>query len=446
MRILMVGAGSVGGFIGAHLAHAGVDVSFLLRPRTYEAVRSRGLTLRSGNTSFTVHPPVATDPSKLATPDVIMLGIKCYDLDQVIWQIGKILKKDTVILTFQNGVDTEERLMATFESHHIVAGIIYIYTKIAEPGVIDHFARGSVTIGELSGNTNTPRITALRDLFAKTPIPCKISRNITKAKWEKMCWNVVFNPLTVLLDDNVAKALDHDDTLALTTDIVKETIIVAEKFGVVLPPETPETVVTTTKAVRNIHTSMFDDWKAGRQTEIEHLNGYLVRHAQTFGVPVPVNETLYRLVKAKMARPSTKKATLHINGQLTTPFTFDRAALARLPTEAQVMDSSTIVAQSQGKGVRLKKILDLLTVDAEADHITFHSSDGKFSASLTLEQARAYGIVIYELDDLPIPIEKGGPFRLTTPGLGDLCANVKHLVRMEITHSPGRDTRPSRVC
>lgn len=305
MRVLMVGAGSVGGFVGAHLAHAGVDVSFLLRPRTCEAIRSRGLTVRSGNTSFTVHPPVATDLSELTTPDVIMLGVKCYDLDEVIQQIRPILTQDTVIVTFQNGIDTEERLMAAFEGDRVVPGVIYIYTRIAEAGVIDHLARGQVTIGELSGDTNTQRITALRDLFSNTPIPCKVSRNIIRVKWEKMCWNVVFNPLTVLLNDSVAKALDHDDTLALITDIVKETILIAEKFGVVLPPETPDTVVTATQAVRDIHTSMFDDWKAGRQTEIEYLNGYLVRHARAFGVPVPVNETLYRLVKARIACTST---------------------------------------------------------------------------------------------------------------------------------------------
>ncbi len=304
MHVLMVGAGSVGGFIGAHLAHANVDVSFLLRPRTCEAIRSRGLTLRSGNTSFTVHPPVATDPSELATPDIIMLGVKCYDLDQVIQQITPILTKNTVIVTFQNGIDTEERLMTAFKGDHVVAGVIYIYTKISEPGVIDHFARGHVTIGELSGNTDTQRITALRDLFTNTPIPCKISSNMTKIKWEKMCWNVVFNPLTVLLNDNVAKALDHEETLSMITDIVKETMLVAERFGVTLPSETVDTVVRNTQAIRDIHTSMFDDWKTGRQTEIEYLNGYLVRHARIFGIPVPVNETLYRLVKAKTTCPS----------------------------------------------------------------------------------------------------------------------------------------------
>jgi 2-dehydropantoate 2-reductase len=120
--------------------------------------------------------------------------------------------------------------------------------------------------------------------------------------------------------------------------------------------------------------------------------------------------------------------------------------LARIPTAAQVNDRSTIVAGAKGQGVRLRDILDSLPFEPDADHMTFHSSDGQFSASLTLEQAREYGIVIYEREGLPIPSKHGGPFRLTSPGFGDLCANVKHLTRIEITHGSGRDTRPSIQC
>ncbi len=443
MRVLMVGAGSVGGFVGAHLANSGVDVSFLLRPRTCEAIRSKGLTIRSENKTLTVYPPVATDPGELAAPDIIMLGVKCYDLDDVIEQLRPIVNENTIILTFQNGVDTEERLNIAFGGDRVVAGVIYIYTRIAEPGIIDHFARGQVTIGERSGETDTPRITSLRDLFTGTPIPCKVTRNIARVKWEKMCWNVVFNPLTVLLNDSVAKALDHEDTLTLISDIVKETMLVAERFGVALPPDTAETVVRNTQAIRDIHTSMFDDWKAGRPTEIEYLNGYLVRHAQSFGISVPVNETLYRLVKARTARAAVEDEILRIEGPLTESITFDHNALAHLPADAQIMDTSTVIAGSQGKGVRLSKILDSLSLGPVADHVTFHASDSDFSASLTLEQARGYGIILYEREGRPIPSEKGGPFRLATPGLGDLCANIKHLARIEITHGPGKDTRPS---
>src|SRR6266699_1575561 len=116
-QILMVVAGSVGGFFGAHLAKANLSVSFLLRPKTLAAVKQNGLTIRSAQGSFTVHPPAASDPRDLPKPD---------------------LTDRTVILTLQNGVDTEDRILARFQRDCVVGGIAYIYTKIAAPGVIDH--------------------------------------------------------------------------------------------------------------------------------------------------------------------------------------------------------------------------------------------------------------------------------------------------------------------
>jgi 2-dehydropantoate 2-reductase len=95
----------------------------------------------------------------------------------------------------------------------------------------------------------------------------------------------------------------------------------------------------------------------------------------------------------------------------------------------------------KGRGIRLKGLLDVPALAIEADHVVFHASDGTYSACLTLDQAREYGILVYELDGAPLPDTRGGPFRLITPGLGDLCANVKSVARIEITKGPGRDTR-----
>ena len=97
----------------------------------------------------------------------------------------------------------------------------------------------------------------------------------------------------------------------------------------------------------------------------------------------------------------------------------------------------------QGKGIRLKALLDVPALGIKADHVTVHSGDGKYSACLTLEQAKSFGVLVYELDGAPLPESKGGPFRLVTPGLGDLCANVKGVARIEVTIGMGRDTRPT---
>src|SRR5574341_1982066 len=114
-QILMVGAGSVGGFFGAHLARNNPNVSFLLRPRTLKAVREHGLTIRSAGGTFTVRPPAASDPRDLPRPDLVILSVKIYDLDEVLRRVEPVMTEQTVLLTLQNGVDVEDRIIARFQ-------------------------------------------------------------------------------------------------------------------------------------------------------------------------------------------------------------------------------------------------------------------------------------------------------------------------------------------
>jgi 2-dehydropantoate 2-reductase len=126
------------------------------------------------------------------------------------------------------------------------------------------------------------------------------------------------------------------------------------------------------------------------------------------------------------------------------PVTLDREALGKLPAEHQLSDLGAIMPNMKGKAVRVQGILEVPALAIGADHVTFHSQDGQFAASLTVKQAVDHGVLIYEVDGQPLPESKGGPFRLVAPGLGDLCANVKGVARIELTKGPGRDTRPSR--
>lgn len=438
-KILMIGAGSVGGFFGARLARQNPDVSFLLRPKTLAAVNRNGLTIRSADGTFTVRPQAASDTRDLPRPDLIVLGVKAYDLDEVLDQIEPVLTDKTVILTLQNGIDTEDRLLARFQRDCVVGGVAYIYSKIAEPGVIDHYKKGAVAIGELMGHEST-RLLAIRDLFASVGIPCHLSKDIRRAKWEKMCWNCVFNPITVLIDDHVAKALDHPEMTGVIRQIVGEVAAVSAALKVPLPPDMPERVVKATQEIRDIHTSMYDDWKAGRRTEIDYLNGFIVRMGRELGIPTPVNEALTAMIKTVTEKEQTGPGRIRIEGAVVQPVSFDRAALASLASEHQ-LDIATVMPGMKGRGIRLKGLLNIPALAIDADHVAFHAADGKYSACLTLQQAKEYGVLVYELDGAPLPDAKGGPFRLVTPGLGDLCANVKGVGRIEITKGPGRDTR-----
>ncbi|PJA81113.1 MAG: hypothetical protein CO149_00365 [Nitrospirae bacterium CG_4_9_14_3_um_filter_51_5] len=448
-EILFVGAGSVGGYFGAHLARKNPNVAFLLRSRTREAVAKNGLTVRSAiGESFTVHPPVASDPKELPQPDLIVLGVKAYDLDEAMDQIEPVLKPDTTILTLQNGVTIEDTLMARFGRERVVGGVAFIYSKIAEPGVIDHYKKGMLTIGEPMG-MESPRLQAMVALLKEAGVPCFISCDIRRAKWEKMCWNCVFNPLTVALNDRVAKALDCPELQSVITTIVREVSAVAmAAHRVPLDEDMPEKVVKWSQELRDIHTSMYDDWLAGRPTEIDELNGYITAKGKEFGVPTPMNEMLTALIKAMTMPESESSAgdSMQIEGAIMQTLQFTRATLAQLPAAQQVSELPTLMPGMNVRGVKFQALLDVVTLHVGADHVTFASQDGKFSACLTMKQAMDFGILLYELDGATFPSERGGPFRLVTPGLGDLCANVKQIGRIIFSVGLAADSRPPQAC
>jgi 2-dehydropantoate 2-reductase len=187
---------------------------------------------------------------------------------------------------------------------------------------------------------------------------------------------------------------------------------------------------------------MYDDWKAGRPTEIDSLNGYVAKLGRKFGIPTPLNDLLTAVIKTITERERTGPGIVRIDGAVVQPVWLDRAAIASLPVEHQ-LDISTVMPDMKGKGIRLKGLLDIPALSIGADHVTVHSGDGKYSVCLTLQQAREYGVLVYELDGASLPDANGGPFRLVTPGLGDLCANVKGVAKIEVTIGAGVDTRPT---
>ena len=176
---------------------------------------------------MTVHPVVAADPRELPVADLIVLAVKRYDLEGLLNQLCPIVTPRTTLLTLQNGVDTEPRIRERLPDVPLLAGVAYIYSKIVEPGIIEHYKRGTIGIGQWSGAPSSLTIEKVKDVFEQAGIPCQVVRDVRRTKWEKMCWNVVFNPLTVLINDNVSKALSYPELRTVIERIVDETVAVA---------------------------------------------------------------------------------------------------------------------------------------------------------------------------------------------------------------------------
>ena len=301
-KILIVGAGAIGGYFGACLCRAGLDVTFLVRRATYIKISKDGLSVKSHLGDFIVHPPLIQQISEMPYADLIILAVKCYDLQETLEQIAPLVAKGATgttgatVLTLQNGVDSEELALGYFKQDCVVAGVVYITSRLAEPGLIEHFRRGTISLGERSGE-KSERAQNIHALIAQAKIPCHLTQQIMKEKWEKLCWNSTFNPLSVILDQPLSLILQSDDLSDIVRQAIREIISVAAKEGVTLHPDIIEDTISVTHALKDHYTSMYEDYKNGNPTEIEHLNGDIVRRGEKHGIPTPVHKTLYSLIK-----------------------------------------------------------------------------------------------------------------------------------------------------
>ncbi len=295
-KILIVGAGAVGGYFGALLFHAKVDVTFLLRPGTYDPIAEHGLEIRSPDGDFTVHPPLIQDASACASFDLILLAVKCYDLASVLSSLQIPIENGALLMTLQNGITAEDEILQAYPKAALLAGVAIITAKRLSPGVIVHSQNGTILLGELSGE-KSPRAKAVHALLSNAGISCFLKSRIRQAKWEKLCWNASFNPLSVILDHPVSLILDSEHLLDIVRAGIQEIVALAAAEGITLNPKIAEKSIQATEAFRAYYTSMYEDYNNGTQTEIEYLNGEIIRRAEKHGIPTPTHDMLYRLIK-----------------------------------------------------------------------------------------------------------------------------------------------------
>lgn len=295
-KVLVIGAGAVGGYFGALLCRSGIDVTFLVRPKSNQGIAGGGLQIKSVNGDFTVHPPLIQNVSQIDSVDLIILAVKAYDLPSVLKEIAPLVERGATLLTLQNGVDSEERILSYFKRDCLVAGVAYITSRLAAPGLIEHYRRGIISLGELSGE-KSDRAVQIHQLLSGAGITCYLTGQIMKAKWEKLCWNATFNPLSVILDHPISLILDSAPLLEIVRQGISEILAVAKAEGIELKANIIEETITTSNQFREYHTSMYEDFKNGKPTEIEHLNGDLIRRGEKKVIPVPTHRALYGLVK-----------------------------------------------------------------------------------------------------------------------------------------------------
>ena len=318
MKIAIIGAGAIGGYVGARLALAGDDVTFLVRGANLTAIRQSGVKLIMNDGSEHVARNVrgTNDYASVGPVDVVVLAMKAHQLEAVLPDLPKLLGPETVIVTMQNGipfwyfhgghggalagtsvksVDPTGALAQAIPAERIIGCVVYPASELVAPGVIRHIEGDRFPLGELDGRISE-RVTRVSECFTRGGFKAPVLTDIRAEIWLKLWGNLTFNPISSLAHATLADICQYPLTRELAAAMMREAQAVAHKLGIEFRVSLDKRIAGAEKVGRH-KTSMLQDIEAGRAPEIDALVGSVVELGRLTDTPTPHIDTVYALVK-----------------------------------------------------------------------------------------------------------------------------------------------------
>jgi 2-dehydropantoate 2-reductase len=311
MRFVIVGAGAIGGYLGARMARAGLDVTLVARGAHLAAMQARGLRVRGAEGDFEARPAVTGDLASVGAADVVILGVKAHSLTELAPRLRPLLAADTAVVSTQNGlpwwyferlggeldgvrlerVDPGGAIAAAIEHRRVVGSIAYFATSLVEPGVIQHVEGNRLSLGEPDG-TRSERCRRIADALISAGLRCPITTRIRHEIWVKILGNIAFNPISALTGATLGQMARHPHAAALARAIMAEAEAVATRLGIELPISIDQRMAGAER-VGEHRTSMLQDLEAGRPMELAAVVGAVVELGERLGVPMPCTRAIY---------------------------------------------------------------------------------------------------------------------------------------------------------
>lgn len=290
MKIAVMGAGAVGCYYGGMLARAGHAVVLVGRPQHVAALKRDGLCLETQAFREHVMLEARTDAGGVAGAQLVLCCVKSTDTASAAAAMAPHLAAGAILLSLQNGVDNAVRLQALLGREALPA-VVYVATEMAGPGHVRHHGRGELVIGP------SPHSKGLAALFAAAGVPVQVSDNVAGALWAKLIINCAWNALSAITQlpyGRIAAGAGVDEVMR---DIVTECLAVAQAEGVSPPADIRQAVADIGRTMATQKSSTAHDLARGKRSEIDYLNGYVLRRGEALGVATPVNRALHALVR-----------------------------------------------------------------------------------------------------------------------------------------------------
>jgi 2-dehydropantoate 2-reductase len=298
MKTVIMGAGAMGSLFGGFLALKGEDIRLVgTRNEQIDTICSVGLTFEEKGKLQIIPMNATPDVTSVGKADLVIFFVKTYDTEKAVSDALVLEKEDTIFLTLQNGLGNEEVICKKVDQNKVMLGVTGHGATLLKPGHIRHAGWGKTFIGELDHRI-TDRAIQIAQMFCRAGIETEVSSNIHDNVWGKLLVNVGINALTALTGFKNGQLLDYPETARLMEKLVSETAEVARRKGVQIEENPMDRLRKAVEATRENRSSMGQDFDHRRKTEIDAINGAVVKEAQPLGIPVPFNQAVTDLVKA----------------------------------------------------------------------------------------------------------------------------------------------------
>ena len=290
MKIAVMGAGAVGCYYGGMLARAGDDVVLVGRPQHVEAVERLGLRLETQTFDEHVCVSASTEGSAVQGAQLVLFCVKSTDTESGVAAIKPHLAPDALVLSLQNGVENADRLRALLPQQ-VAAAVVYVGTEMAGPGHVRHHGRGELVIQPSKASDDVARA------LIAAGVPTDISDNVRGALWAKLIPNCAYNALSAITQLPYGRLVKGEGMTVVMRDLVDECVAVANADDVTIPGDVDAAVRKIAETVSGQYSSTAQDLARGKRSEIDHLNGLIVRRGEALGVATPANRLLHAIVK-----------------------------------------------------------------------------------------------------------------------------------------------------
>ena len=310
MRIAVLGSGGIGGYYGALLADGGHDVVFVARGAHLEAMRQRGLTIRTPGGEFNRPVTAVADTRGVEPVDLVLFSVKSYDTAPAARLLESLVTRSTAVLTLQNGLDNAEAIAAVVGAEAVLPGAVYVALQLAGPGVVVRSGGdGKIVFGESSGAV-TGRVRRIATAFQLSGLPHVVSTDIGRVLWEKFLFITGIGGVTALARAGIGPLLASPEGRALLTASCEEIAAVARAEGAPLPAGAVEAVIAQAATVpAPWRSSMARDLEDGRRLEVDALSGAVVRRGLRHGIPTPVHQAIAACLSLHQPSAAEQPAT-----------------------------------------------------------------------------------------------------------------------------------------